>query len=495
MDMLHQFHVRLEEESRLRQEAQDNALLQQEQAMKMQQTLIQQQEFMAKQQAALQKTFARFSNNMQCSTLPDLPPVPPLPTFSLVAWFAGYVIEHSAYRHGERNLASTIMAMAQDFVGSNNNINLLDPRGQFGSRNLGSLKETSSNADGVTYTISGVIEEVGDRKLKITELPVRRWTVDYRDFLESMCPIPQKYNGKVNNKEPLPFVEEIMSRCNHASVEFEVILTNSHMEVAKQEGLEKKFQLTTTIGTTNMYLLDSCGEVQKYDTPVDILKEFFELRLKYYYKRKEVMLENIREELLKVKNKVRFIRSVISGDIVVVNRTIAELILELKKKHYYNPSPKKNITGEQVALGAMEENDVSHVEAASGVDASDYEYLLAMAICTMTREKAQELIAQEDKLHDELKSLGETDPKLLWLGDLNALEKELDVIKQFFSLINVVLDVHYVFHFILSQCFWYRWLTQNSKPNRSGADVGGNAGVAKAAPKRQPNTKTVAKSQ
>ncbi|KAE8796249.1 hypothetical protein D1007_28761 [Hordeum vulgare] len=83
MDMLHQFHVRLEEESRLRQEAQANALLQQEQAMKMQQTLIQQQEFMAKQQAALQETFARFSNIMQCSTLPDLPPVPPLPTFSL----------------------------------------------------------------------------------------------------------------------------------------------------------------------------------------------------------------------------------------------------------------------------------------------------------------------------------------------------------------------------------------------------------------------------
>ncbi|KAE8784566.1 hypothetical protein D1007_41799 [Hordeum vulgare] len=55
-------------------------LLQQEQAMKMQQSLIQQEEFMAKQQAALEETFARFSNNMQCSTLPDLPPVPPLPT-------------------------------------------------------------------------------------------------------------------------------------------------------------------------------------------------------------------------------------------------------------------------------------------------------------------------------------------------------------------------------------------------------------------------------
>ncbi|XP_037443643.1 uncharacterized protein LOC119312022 [Triticum dicoccoides] len=91
LHMMHQFHACLEEESRLRQEetrlrleAQANALLQQEQAMKMQQALFQQQEFMVKQQAALQETLARFSTNMQGSTLPDLPPVPPLPTFSFV---------------------------------------------------------------------------------------------------------------------------------------------------------------------------------------------------------------------------------------------------------------------------------------------------------------------------------------------------------------------------------------------------------------------------
>lgn len=51
-----------------------------------------------------------------------------------VAQFSGYVSEHSAYHHGEQSLASTIVGMAQDFVGSNN-INLLLPRGQFGTRN------------------------------------------------------------------------------------------------------------------------------------------------------------------------------------------------------------------------------------------------------------------------------------------------------------------------------------------------------------------------
>ncbi len=50
-----------------------------------------------------------------------------------VAQLAGYVSEHAAYHHGEASLNGTIIGMAQNFVGSNN-INLLRPNGQFGSR-------------------------------------------------------------------------------------------------------------------------------------------------------------------------------------------------------------------------------------------------------------------------------------------------------------------------------------------------------------------------
>lgn len=53
-----------------------------------------------------------------------------------VAQLAGYVSEHAAYHHGEASLNGTIIGMAQNFMGSNN-INLLRPMGQFGSRILG----------------------------------------------------------------------------------------------------------------------------------------------------------------------------------------------------------------------------------------------------------------------------------------------------------------------------------------------------------------------
>jgi len=59
-----------------------------------------------------------------------------------VAQLAGYVSEHSAYHHGEASLCGTIVAMAQNFVGSNN-INLLVPNGQFGSRLMGGKDSAS----------------------------------------------------------------------------------------------------------------------------------------------------------------------------------------------------------------------------------------------------------------------------------------------------------------------------------------------------------------
>jgi len=53
-----------------------------------------------------------------------------------VAQLAAYVAEKTAYHHGEVSLADTIVKLANDFTGSNN-INLLEPCGQFGTRLMG----------------------------------------------------------------------------------------------------------------------------------------------------------------------------------------------------------------------------------------------------------------------------------------------------------------------------------------------------------------------
>ena len=60
-----------------------------------------------------------------------------------VAQLSGYVAEHSAYHHGEVSLQQTIVSLAQNFVGTNN-INLLLPIGQFGTRNQGGSEAASA---------------------------------------------------------------------------------------------------------------------------------------------------------------------------------------------------------------------------------------------------------------------------------------------------------------------------------------------------------------
>ena len=60
-----------------------------------------------------------------------------------VAQLAGYVSESMQYHHGEVSLQGAIVGMAQDFVGSNN-VNLLMPLGQHGSRLCGGSDAASA---------------------------------------------------------------------------------------------------------------------------------------------------------------------------------------------------------------------------------------------------------------------------------------------------------------------------------------------------------------
>jgi DNA topoisomerase-2 len=74
-----------------------------------------------------------------------------------VAQFSGYVSKEACYHHGEASLNAAIGGMAQNFVGSNN-INLLMPNGQFGTRLQGGKDSASeryifTQLNGITRTL------------------------------------------------------------------------------------------------------------------------------------------------------------------------------------------------------------------------------------------------------------------------------------------------------------------------------------------------------
>jgi DNA topoisomerase-2 len=100
-----------------------------------------------------------------------------------VAQLAGYIGEHSAYHHGEASLQGTIVGLAQDFVGSNN-MNLLVPSGQFGSRLEGG--KDSASARYISTRLSQHTKKIFDER----DAPVLNWLSEDAKSIEPefYCP-------------------------------------------------------------------------------------------------------------------------------------------------------------------------------------------------------------------------------------------------------------------------------------------------------------------
>jgi DNA topoisomerase-2 len=209
----------------------------------------------------------------------------------------------------------------------------------------------------------------------------------------------------------------------------------------------------------------------------------------------DALFKNITLEMRKLDEKVRFILAVVEGEIKVNNRKRAELFEELKQKGYES-FPKNKKKNEPVAAGATDDDDGNEESPADGADAEDasgYDYLLSMSIGTLTREKVQQLIAQQENLSLEVERLRLTEPKALWFKDLDALEKELDVSILVANVLLEVLCFNYNSMLIQKLDAIYQKAQEKRRAarekNRKNKEVG-----TKATPKRQPK-KTYVKSE
>ena len=70
------------------------------------------------------------------------------------------------------------------------------------------------------------------------------------------------------------------------NVHFVITMEPKHMEKAEAQGLHEFFKLTSKVSTSNMICFDFDGQIRKYNTPEEIIEEFYPKRLLYYQKRK-----------------------------------------------------------------------------------------------------------------------------------------------------------------------------------------------------------------
>lgn len=439
-----------------------------------------------------------------------------------VAQLAGYVSEVAAYHHGEVSLQGAIVGMAQDFMGSNN-INLLQPSGQFGTRlqggkdsasaryiftalepivramirkeddailryieddgdivepesympvlplllvngaigigtgfstnipnynpsdivrvlkarlesDVGSveLKETklqpwwfgfrgsvTGSSDGRTWTTKGVYEFVGDDSaaVRIKELPVGRWTLDYKEFLEAMLTQQEEdikewqalskkkdrteKENKALEKKPVTWLKDWKPAYNDTDAGFILYLDEDayHTARAYPKEFEDHFNLTTTFKTTNMVAFNAKGKITRYDAVGEVLSEFYDVRLAAYGTRKEKETARMREEIRELDARLAFIRAVVEKRLVVANADDAELLAGLKR----------------IGVPPISAPDQPN-------DLKGYEYLLRMRVDRLKAAAVLELENEVEKAKTLLTALEAMSLEGLWLRDLNEFE-------------------------------------------------------------------------
>ncbi|XP_054168345.1 DNA topoisomerase 2-alpha-like [Oppia nitens] len=436
-----------------------------------------------------------------------------------VAQLAGSVGEHSAYHHGEASLMSTIINLAQNFVGSNN-INLLQPIGQFGTRLQGGKDAASpryiftmlsplarkifpalddpllntlmddnlkiepeyyvpilpmvlvNGAEGIgtgwstkipnynpreivqnlrrmirgestetmqpwfknfrgniiqidsqKYVINGEVGILNDKSFEITELPVRVWTQTYKESTLEVL---------LHGTEKTPsFINEYKEYHTESTVKFIVNLLEANLKKSLDTGIHKTFKLQSTLSTTSMVLFDHNGCLKRYDSPEEIIEEYFPVRLEFYAKRKAYYEGKLEAEALKLENMAKFILEKNDGTIRLENIKKKDFIRQLIDKRYDSDPVKsweKKYKDGDDAEPSDDENDYFSYDDRNDdtLKKYNYDYLFDMKMSSMLRENIERLLKERDTKKQELEDLKRMTAEMLWEKDLTDFLEELD---------------------------------------------------------------------
>lgn len=175
------------------------------------------------------------------------------------------------------------------------------------------------------------------------------------------------------------------------NVHFVVTLGEKDMEKAEAQGFIEFFKLTTKIHTSNMFCFDFDGKIRKYESAEEIIEDFYPQRLAFYQKRKDHMANTLQLELDRLTNQARFIQMIVTKELVVSGRKKVDIVAELRRRDF-RPFPKiakAKAAGEteEVLEGDEEEEDVT--------DSNDYDYLLNMAISSLTKERVRTVMSDQ----------------------------------------------------------------------------------------------------
>jgi DNA topoisomerase-2 len=228
-----------------------------------------------------------------------------------------------------------------------------------------------------TWKISGSYEVVNTTTVKVTEIPPSFTYEKYEELL----------NGLVEKKIIVSYDDNSADKIQYV-LKFQRDILKSYLTKDKLSNLLK----LETQETENLTTIDETGNLKIFEKAEDIVTHFVNVRLGFYIKRKDFIINRLNRELTLITNKARFIKEIIEGTLKVNNIPKAEIISYLKTKRY-------------------DELDGS------------CNYLLNMPIHSLTSERFQDLLKERGDKESELETIKLTDHKDMYMRDLVTLKQ------------------------------------------------------------------------
>jgi DNA topoisomerase-2 len=254
------------------------------------------------------------------------------------------------------------------------------------------------------FLIKGKYEKVGPDKIRVTELPVGRWTEDFKEYLESLTESTDKAGKKVT-----PVVKDYDDMSKDTTVDFIITLQKGKLDELEAisldngcNGLEKQFKLFTTGSTTNMHLFDSEDKLKKYATVSEIIDDYFDTRLKMYQTRKDYMIDALTRELVLLSNKSRYIKENLDGTVDLRRKKRDDVNLLLKQKGYDiidNDEDFKYLV--KLPMDSVTDENVAKILKEHGDKAAELDAIKAKTIQQMWTEELDALVVEYAKYRDE----------------------------------------------------------------------------------------------
>ena len=239
------------------------------------------------------------------------------------------------------------------------------------------------------FGIKGKYESAGEDKIRITELPIGTWTLNYISFLEELV---DGHTDKDGKKIP-GILKDITNLSTEINVDITVHFPKGKLAEYSPDALEKLLKLSTTVSTTNMHLFDADLKLHKYETVEEIIDAFYYVRLETYKKRKAQQIDALQLLLLELGNRAKFIQGMLDGAI------------DLRRKK------NDEVDALLTSLGFRKMED-------------SFSYLRRMAADSVTEENVAKIMGEKAEMESKLKTLIATSFTKMWSNDLDVFEKK-----------------------------------------------------------------------